>query len=561
VQQGCGVTQFDPDDDTFDYVIVGGGTAGALLANRLTDDSNATVCVLEAGPPDRHPFIHIPAGFIKMLGNPAYTWNFSTEPAEATDGRSIPATQGRVLGGSSSINGMIYNRGQHADYDHWAQLGNHGWGYADILPYFKRSERRIGGGDDRFRGRDGNLVVTDSAWRNPICDAFIAAAESLGIPRNPDYNGASQAGVGYMQRAINRGYRWSSARAFLRPARNRRTLEIRTHARALKVLCNGKRAIGVQYADDRNRTRQRSVFARREIILSSGTINTARLLQLSGIGSGGLMQELGLSLQHELPGVGENFRDHYCVRLVARAKGVTTINELSHGLRLGGEVARWVLGRPSILSLSPSVMHLFWKSNEALDAPDLQGVFSPASYKQGIVADLDHFPGMTLGFYQQRPESVGYVRIRSPDPLEQPAIQPNYLSSSYDRRVLLAGLRLGRRVLGAAPLAPYMAEETLPGPDVASDDELLDYARRYGSTVYHFTGTARMGPRSDATAVVDDQLRVHGMEGLRVVDASVMPAMPSGNTCVPVLMIAEKAADMIRGRAPVTAAEDIPVSG
>lgn len=542
----------ESDGDTFDYVIVGGGTAGALLANRLTEDSDATVCVLEAGPSDRHPFIHIPAGFIKILGNPAYTWDFHTEPAESTDNRSISATQGRVLGGSSSINGMIYNRGQHADYDHWAQLGNRGWGYADVLPYFKRSERRIGG-EDQFRGRDGNLVVSDSNWRHPICEAFIAGAESLGIPRNPDYNGATQAGVGYMQRAIHRGYRWSSARAFLRPARRRRTLEVRTRARAVKVLCRGRRAVGVRYADDRGGARQRSVFARREIILSSGTINTARLLQLSGIGPGELMQALGIPLVHELAGVGANFRDHYCVRLVVRAKGVTTINELSHGVRLVGEVARWLLGRPSILSLSPSVMHLFWKSDEALEAPDLQGVFSPASYKQGIVADLDRFPGMTLGFYQQRPESVGYVRLRSPDPLEKPAIQPNYLANPHDRRVLLGGLQLGRRLLNAPALAPFMAEESLPGSGVTSDDELLGYAKRYGSTVYHFVGTARMGPRSDPTSVVDDQLRVHGMKGLRVVDASVMPAMPSGNTAVPVLMIAEKAADMIRDRSPLPA--------
>src|SRR5579872_4786250 len=543
----------EADGECFDYVIVGGGTAGSLLANRLTEDSRTTVCVIEAGPPDWHPFIHIPAGFIKILHNPVYIWNFSTEPTAATAGRTIPATQGRVLGGSSSINGMIYNRGQRGDYDHWAQLGNRGWSYADVLPYFRRTERRMGG-DDLYRGRDGNLVVSDSAWRHPICEAFMASAESIGIPRNSDYNGASQAGVGYMQRAIHRGYRWSASRAFLWPARSRRNLEIRTRSRVLRLLAQGRRAVGVRYVDDRAGTR--AAYARREVILSAGTINTARLLQLSGIGPGDLLQEKGIPLLHELRGVGANFRDHYCVRLVARVKGVgSTINERSHGLRFGGEVARWLLGWPSILSLSPSVMHLFWKSDEALDAPDLQGVFSPASYREGIVADLDDFPGMTLGFYQQRPESSGYVRLRSPDPLEQPAIQPNYLASPRDQRVLLSGLRLGRRVLGAPVLAPYMETETFPGPSVQSDDELLEYARRYGSTVYHFAGTARMAPRSDAGAVVDDELRVHGMENLRVVDASVMPMMPSGNTCVPVLMIAEKAADMIRGLSPLPAAE------
>lgn len=549
------------NSESFDYVIIGGGTAGSLLANRLTEDPQTTVCLLEAGPADNHPYIHIPAGFIKILSNPSYTWTFQSEPSPGTAGRPIPATQGRTLGGSSSINGMIYNRCQSADYDQWAQLGNTGWSYDNVLPYFKRSERRVGG-EDRFRGREGELVVSDSDWRHPVCEAFIESAESVGVPRNPDYNGQTQVGVGYTQRNINRGWRWSSARAFLRPVKTRKNLKVKTEARVLSVLCEGRRAVGARYASSRDPSRQHDVRARREVIVSGGAINTPKLLQASGIGDGALLQELGIPVVHDLPGVGNNLQDHYCVRLVMRAKGVATINELSRGPRLGLEVARWLLKRPSILGLSPSVSYMFWKSNEALEAPDLQSVFTPASYKAGIVGELDEFPGMTLGFYQQRPQSTGYVRARSADPFDDPIIQPNYLQSATDRAVLVAGLKLGRRVLSAPALEPYVVGEELPGSAVQSDDELLDYARRYGSTVYHFAGTARMGPASDPSSVVDSQLRVHGMQGLRVVDASIMPSVTSGNTCVPVLMIAEKAADMIRGRSDssFSAARDEPAA-
>ncbi|MBP5858539.1 GMC family oxidoreductase N-terminal domain-containing protein [Marivibrio halodurans] len=546
------------DNECFDYVIVGGGTAGALLANRLTEDSKTTVCLLEAGPPDNHPYIHIPAGFIKILSNPSYTWPFQSEPSAGTAGRAIPATQGKTLGGSSSINGMIYNRCQRNDYDHWAQLGNAGWGYDDILPYFKRSERRLGG-DDRYRGHDGELVVSDSDWRHPLCDAFIESAVSQGVPRNPDYNGPTQAGTGYTQRNINRGWRWSSARAFLRPAKGRRNLEIRTDAHVMAVICEGRRAIGVRHGRAGHPNTRNTVTARREVIVSAGAINTPKLLHVSGIGAGDMLSSLGIPVVHDLPGVGENFQDHYCVRLVMRAKGVTTINEKSRGPRLAVEVARWMMKRPSILGLSPSVSYMFWKSNEALDAPDLQAVFAPASYKAGIVGELDEFPGMTLGFYQQRPQSTGYVRARSANPFEKPLIQPNYLASETDRNVLVAGLKLGRRVLGAPPLAPYVVGEELPGPQTRADEDLLEYCRNVGSTVYHFAGTARMGPAQDPRCVVDSQLRVHGMDGLRIVDASVMPTVTSGNTCIPVLMIAEKAADMIRGRsAPAAETPDEP---
>ena len=546
-----------PNGDTFDYVIVGAGAAGSVLSGRLTEDPGVTVCVLEAGPPDNHPYIHVPAGFIKMLFNPKYTWQFKTEPGEGTAGRQIPTTQGRTLGGGSSINGMVYNRGQPADFNNWAQRGNRGWGYADILPYFKRGERRIGLADERVHGRDGNIPVTDMDWFHPVCTAFMDGAVGMGLPRNADYNDGEQEGVGYFQRAIHKGWRRSAARMFLHPAKARGNLEVRTDARAEKILFDGKRATGVQYVNDLDRSTRRTVHARREVIVSSGTVNTARLLQVSGIGAASLLGELGVPVVHELRGVGENFRDHYSVRLVARVKNIRTMNEMSKGLALAGQMARWATGRPSILALTPSLVHWFWKSDESMDLADMQGVFSPASYKDGFVGLLDDFPGMTCGVWQHRPESIGYVRARSADVFTDPIIQPNYLADSMDRRVLVAGMKLARRLLQSPELAPYYDREELPGTDIQTDDELLDFARRYGSTAYHLIGTARMGPATDPSAVVDDQLRVHGMQGLRVVDASIMPNMPSSNTYASTMMIAEKASDMIRGRPALEPVEGV----
>ncbi len=543
--------------DIFDYVIVGSGAAGSVLAGRLAEEPGISVCVLEAGPPDRHPYIHVPGGFIKMLFNPDFTWQFKTEPSEWTAGRPIPTTQGRTLGGSSSINGMIYNRGQRADLDSWAQRGNRGWGYVDMLPYYKRTERRIGAGDERIHGRDGNLPVTDIDWIHPVCEAFIAGAVGMGMPRCADYNsGDRQEGVGYFQRAIERGWRRSAARVFLHPAKATGRLAVRTDARAAVVLFEGRRAVGVRYVDERART-QHVVRVRREVILCCGTVNTAKLLQLSGVGPAALLQSIGVPVVHALRGVGENFRDHYAARLVARVKNSKTINELARGMGLAGQIARWTMGRPSILALSPSLVHWFWKSDDSMDQPDMQGVFSPASYKQGFVGLLDYYPGMTCGVWQHRPESTGYVRARSSDPFEDPVIQPNYLTDANDRRVLLAGMKLARRLLHTPELARYFDRDELPGPEVQTDDELMDYARQFGSTAYHLIGTARMGPATDPTAVVDDTLLVHGLQGLRVADASIMPSMPSANTYATTMMIAEKAADMIRGRPPLAPVEGI----
>ncbi|WP_149540319.1 GMC family oxidoreductase [Siccirubricoccus phaeus] len=544
-----------PGADSFDYVIIGSGAAGSVLANRLTEDGSATVCVLEAGPPDRNPWIHIPAGFIKTLVDPGVTWQFKTEPLDMTGGRRISTVQGRTLGGSSSINGMIYNRGQPADLDHWAQRGNRGWGYADCLPYYRRSENRMGLCDAEKRGQEADgIPVTDNDWINQVSEAFIAGCVGLGIPRNPDYNSGDQAGVGYFQRAIRNGVRISAARAFLHPAMRRPNLEVRTDARASAILLEGKRAVGVQYLHARGAA-PKTVLARREVILSSGTVNTARLLQVSGIGPADLLTRLDVPVRHELRGVGANFRDHYASRFVMRAKpGVVTLNQLARGLRLAQEVWRWSRKKPSILATSPSHVHVFWKSFEGLDAPDLQCVFTPGSYAEGKVYVLDDYPGVTAGAWQHRPESHGWVRARSTDVFEDPEINPNYLSDPMDRQVHLGGMRLLRRMLNTPELSRFLDAETLPGPKVQSDDELLDFAKKNGSTTYHLIGTARMGPAGDPSAVVDDRLLVHGLQGLRVVDASIMPSMPSANTYATTLMIAEKAADFIRGR-KVPAAE------
>jgi choline dehydrogenase len=425
------------------------------------------------------------------------------------------------LGGSTSINGLVYNRGQAADFDHWAALGNTGWSYDEVLPYFKSMERRVGG-DDRYRGRKGELPVTDIDWIHPLCEAFIAGAVEQGIPRNPDYNGADQAGVGYFQRTIDRGWRMSTAKCFLKPAMARKNLEVRTYSQV------------------------RAVRARREVIVSCGAINTPKLLQLSGLGPADLLRQHNIDVVCDLPGVGENLSDHYSVRVVARVKNSQTMNQLVKGLSLAGQISRWMMKRPSIMALSPSLLHYFWKSTPDLALPDLQGVFTPASYKEGYVGMLDDFPGMTAGVWQHRPESRGQVRIRSADPLQDPVILANYLENERDQMTLVRGIRLARQLLRSQALSQYFDSEVLPGPLCESDSELLDFARRYGVSSYHVNGTARMGQADDKYAVVDPQLRVHGVGNLRVIDSSVMPAMPSANICAATMMIGNKAADLIK---------------
>ena len=529
--------------ETFDYVIVGSGAAGSIVAARLSEDSGASVCVLEAGGADWHPYLKLPAGFIKVIFNPERAWQFSSEPSARTAGRRIPLPQGKTLGGSTSINGLVYNRGQREDFDGWAARGNPGWTYDEVLPYFMRSEAFVDGGDPALRGQSGRLKVTLPHWSHPICEAFVQGAQELGMPLNPDYNGASQQGVGYFQRTIHQGWRVSTSAAFLRPAQRRSNLRVVTRAQVQRIQMTDAAATGVEYVQAGV---LRAVRARREVIVCAGAINTPKLLMLSGIGDGHRLRELGMETHAHLPGVGQHLKDHFSIRLVARVRNAITINELARVPRLWGQAASWLRGKPSILALSPSVVHWFWQSQPGLPRPDLQGVFSPASYREGYVGMLDRFPGMTCGVWQHRPKSMGSVSLACANPWADPIVQPNYLDDEEDRQTLVRGVRIARTLLQTQALAPFRESEAMPGAQVQSDDEILDFIYRYGVSSYHVNGTARMGPRSDAGAVVDAQLRVHGVRNLRVVDASVMPEIPSANTCAATMMIGEKGAEMIR---------------
>jgi choline dehydrogenase len=537
--------------DTFDYIIVGAGSAGCILANRLTADGRHSVCLLEAGPRDWHPYIHIPAGFLKTLTNPSVNWLYESEPGAGIGGRAVAVPRGKTLGGSSSINGHIYNRGQRMDFDSWAQQGNRGWGYFDVLPYFKRCEQRIGPGDDTFRGRSGQLQVTDFDYRHPLADAFIEGAQEIGIPRNPDYNGERQEGISYVQRTTYRGRRVSTARAFLNPAKKRPNLSVRTNAHATGLLLDGKRAVGVRYLKGGRGGAPVDVRARREVIVSGGTINSPILLQQSGIGPAALLKSLGITVVHDLPGVGENLRDHYAPRFSVRVQGVESINERSRGLKLAGEIAKYLVGAKSIVGLTPSFVYGFWHSDPAAKSNDIQFLFVPASYAKGPNGPLREFsdhPGFTIASWQHRPQSKGWVRARSADPFDRPIIQPNYLAEEGDRRVTIAAMRLARQLIHSRAMQRYVVSESYPGDEVQTDDEMLEAARKWGNSTFHVMGTCRMAPASDPTSVVDDHLRVRGLEGLRVIDASIMPSMPSANLNAATMMIAEKGSDLVLGK-------------
>ena len=532
--------------DEFDYVVVGGGSAGCLLASRLSDEKGVSVCLLEAGPEDRNFFIHVPAGFIKVIFDPKVTWSFETEPVPSIKGRKLPMLQGRVLGGSGSINGMVYTRGQAEDFDSWAGLGNPGWTYRDVLPYFRRSEHRTDGGDDRYRGRSGGLKTLELNWPNTLADAFLDASIKQGIPSNPDYNGPKQEGVGRYQYTIENGKRCSSARAFLREARRRNSIDLRTGAQATAIAFNGKVATGVQYLQGGSR---KSVRARREVILCAGAANTPKLLQISGVGAGDLLGKLGIPLVQNLPGVGANLQDHYTPRFLFRAKpGVSTINGYARGLPLAGQVLNWLIGRPSILGIGVVLGFAYTKSRPELDRPDILITFTPGSFKAGFLGVLDDQPGMTCGVWQLRPESRGFVQARSVDPLAPPLIQPNYLSSEVDQQIVVTAMKLAKQIMSKDEIARYCESEMLPGTPMNSDADWLDFARSQGLSGYHICGTAKMGPATDSMSVVDEQLRVRGLDRLRIADASVMPLITSGNTNAATMMIAEKAADMLLGR-------------
>jgi len=531
---------------TYDYIVVGAGSAGAAVANRLSADLRNKVLLLEAGRAS-HPWSFIPIGMARLIKNPSANWLYSSEPEASTNGRRLPVPRGKLLGGSSSINGMVFVRGQAQDFDTWAQMGNRGWSYNDVLPIFKRMESYAGESDDAFRGREGPLCVTNPGPRDPLFATIIKAAGQVGIRHNPDYNGASQEGIAMSQATIARGRRMSTARCYLDPVRNRGNLHIETEALTERLLLDGKRCIGVRYSVA---SEVREARAGRAVVVSAGAFNSPQLLELSGIGQPERLRDLGIEVSHELPGVGENLRDHYVprTRWLVGKKGIT-FNDRGRGLWLAHQALRYALFRQGMLAMAGAPIRAFVCSREGLEAPDLMLGWIPMLTEPSPRGPrISRQSGLTLYAHAMRPESKGHVHIATADPRKPPAINFNFLSSPPDAELTVRAVRIAREIMTAPAMTPLQMSEIAPGADRTTDDEILDWVRNAAETTYHPVGTCKMG--SDPMAVVDSQLRVHGITSLRIADASIMPTLTSGNTNAPSIMIGEKAADMLLNTVP-----------
>ncbi len=524
----------------FDYIVVGAGSAGCVLANRLSANPNNRVAVVEAGGPDTSPWIHTPVGYFKTMGNPKTDWCYKTEADPGLNGRSLPWPRGKVLGGSSSINGLLYVRGQSADYDHWRQLGNTGWGWDDVLPYFKKSEDWEANGSI-LRGANGPLAVSKSRLKHQVVDAWIESAIDAGYLLNPDYNGENQEGVGYFQLTSRHGKRCSSAVAYLRPVKKRPNLKIFTNTMTEKILFEGKIATGIKV---RQRGKPFTLTAKREIILSAGAIGSPQIMMLSGIGKADEISGHGIETVHNLPGVGKNLQDHLQARPVYKCN-VPTINTQVASLFSQAMIGlQYILTRTGPMTMAASLGTGFLKTRPEIKTPDIQFHIQPFS-ADSPAAGPHKFSAYTASVLQLRPESAGHLELKSSDPEQHPAIHPNYLATPTDCQTIVEGIKIARRIARHSPMRDLITEEHAPGQGVAEDDDekILEWARNTSTTIYHPTGTCKMG--TDPSSVVDPRLRVHGIKNLRVADASIMPVIVSGNTNAPAIMIGEKASDMV----------------
>jgi choline dehydrogenase len=526
----------------YDYIVVGAGSAGCVVANRLSEDGRAKVLLLEAGGRDASPHIHMPAGIIKLVDNDTYNWNYWTLPQPRMNGRKMYWPRGKTLGGSSSINAMVYIRGHRLDYEHWRQLGNAGWSYADVLPLFRKAENneRLG---DEFHGQGGPLNITDHIYRNPLSRVFVEAAAECGLAQNADFNGGEQDGAGFYQITQKAGKRWSAAAAYLHPALRRPNLTVVTKALTTRVLLDKGRAVGVEY---RHGGKLEKAHAAAEVVLSGGAINSPQLLLLSGIGPADELGRVGIAPVHDLPGVGKNLQDHLDINVIHESVQPITYDGLTRPLKQLKLGLQYLLLKDGPATSNVAEAGAFARTDAKAASPDIQFHFIPAYViDHGRIKPEGH--GITLHVCCLRPESRGELRLASADPAAPPAIDPNYLAGEADLKVLVAGIRRGREIMAAKAFRPYLGAERFPGPDRQSDAEIADFIRAAAETEYHPVGTCKMG--ADPLAVVDAELRVHGIAGLRVVDASIMPTLVSGNTNAPSIMIGEKGAAMIRAAA------------